>query len=182
MHIQTHVMTGWCIANVLPGLDRRQRLFCMIAAAIPDLDGLSRLAGEAAYFHWHHRAGHNLVFAVVSSVALAMFSQRKLWSFLIYLAQFHLHLVMDVFGSGPGWGILYFWPFSTSEFDNTQLSWAFYSWQNITFAAVAFAGSLAIVFWKRRTPLEAVMPKLDRQLVAMLTRKEATEPRNIQRY
>ena len=168
MHVPTHLMTGWCTANLLPGLDKRQRLFCMIAAAAPDLDGLSILGGIDAFQYWHHRAGHNLTFAVVSSLLLAAFSPGKIWSFLIYFAEFNLHLAMDVFGSGPGWGIYYFWPFSTWQFDNTNLSWEFYSWQNISIAAFMFLGTIAIAYWKRRTPLEAIMPDLDRQLIAML--------------
>jgi hypothetical protein len=37
---------------------------------------------------------------------------------IAHLALFHLHLVMDFVGSGPGWGIYYFWPFSQWAADN----------------------------------------------------------------
>jgi hypothetical protein len=90
-------------------------------------------------------------------------------SFILYAAEFHLHLAMDIFGSGPGWGIFYFWPFSNWSLDNTRLSWPFYSWQNISLAIVLFILVIAIIFWKRRTPLEAIMPKLDRQIVSLMT-------------
>src|SRR5437016_3393863 len=39
MHIQTHIMSGWCAASLFP-LTARQRLACMIAASAADLDGL----------------------------------------------------------------------------------------------------------------------------------------------
>ena len=141
MHIQTHIMAGWCTANLLPNLCKRQRLFAMIAAVVPDLDGLSIIAGQDAYWNWHLRAGHNLLFCIISCLVLAVFSPTRIKSFVLYAAQFHLHLFMDIVGSGPGWGIYYFWPFSSRCFDNSELSWEFYSWQNITIAATLFAGA-----------------------------------------
>jgi inner membrane protein len=173
MQVPIHLMTGWCTANLLPGLTKRQRLFSMIAAAIPDVDGLSILGGQDAYWNWHHRAGHNLTWCIVSCTIMAMISAPFIKSFLLYAAQFHLHLLMDVFGSGPDWGIYYFWPFSNWKFDNTHLSWEFYSWENMTIAALLLIWVIAIIYRKKRTPLEAVMPNLDRQLVALFTRSPA---------
>jgi hypothetical protein len=49
MHVQTHIMSGWVAGNYLK-LNARQRGFCMIAAAICDLDGLSILFGQNAYW------------------------------------------------------------------------------------------------------------------------------------
>src|ERR1700677_3708675 len=166
MQIPTHIMSGWCAANVIPNLTPKQRLFCMIAASIPDLDGLSILAGQQSYWHWHHRVCHNLPFGLLSCLILTLLSGKTFKIFILYLAIFHLHLDMDIFGSGPGWGIFYLWPFSNWMFDNNHLSWDFYSWQNITIAAVFLAWTIAIAIRKRRTPLEYLMPDLDRQLVA----------------
>src|SRR5207302_7065303 len=87
-----------------------------------------------------------------------------------YLALFHLHLVMDYFGSGPGWGIYYLWPFSSWAADNRRVAWEFYSWQNITLAAVLVVWTIFIAVRRGRTPLEALMPRLDRQLVEWLRR------------
>ena len=39
------------------------------------------------------------------SLTLASFSTRRVLAFCAYLALFHLHLVLDYFGSGPGWPI-----------------------------------------------------------------------------
>ena len=94
MHIPTHILSGWCVANLLP-LGPRERAVCVVAAAIPDLDGLGLLAvpfaGSHFYERYHHVLGHNLTFAVIACLA--------------YFALFHLHLLMDYYGSGPGWGI-----------------------------------------------------------------------------
>jgi|HubBroStandDraft_1064217.scaffolds.fasta_scaffold686426_1 inner membrane protein len=167
MQIPIHLMMGWCTANVLPGLNKRQRAFCMIANVIPDMDGLSMLGGQEAYWNWHHKAGHNLTWCIISCAVLAIYSAPFWKSFILYVAQFHLHLVMDVFGSGPHWGIYYFWPFSNWQFDNTKYSWEFYSWENMTIGAVLLLWTIGIIYWKKRSPLEAVMPSLDRQLVQL---------------
>jgi hypothetical protein len=83
---------------------------------------------------------------------------------MTYLSLFHLHLLMDYYGSGPGWGIAYLWPFSRRTW-STPDAWEFFSWQNLTTAAALIVWTLAIAIRQHRTPLEALMPNLDRQLV-----------------
>src|ERR1700712_4528283 len=105
MHIATHIMSGWCVANALP-LGPRERLFCMVAASAADVDGLGMIAGDYYYQEYHHVLGHNLLFAVAISVLLAAFSRRRrAIAFCAYLALAHLHLLLDYYGSGPGWPI-----------------------------------------------------------------------------
>lgn len=41
MHIQTHIVSGWCAANLLD-LTPRERALAMVAASAADLDGLGR--------------------------------------------------------------------------------------------------------------------------------------------
>src|SRR5204863_8687311 len=110
MHVQTHLMSGWCVGNLL-SLGPRERLFCIIAATASDIDGVGRVLGEKLYWDYHHVVGHNVAFAVVLAATLAAFSKRRVPTFAACLALVHLHLLMDYFGSGPGWGIPYFWPF-----------------------------------------------------------------------
>lgn len=50
---------------------------------------------------------------------------------------------------------------------NWSVSWPFYSWQNISLGFLCIAWTVAIARRQRRTPLEAIMPSLDRQLVAL---------------
>jgi len=170
MHIQTHILSGWCLANVFP-LTPGQRLGAMIAASAADLDGLGILFGQEAYWKYHHALGHNLLFGLVLSIGITLMTRGKLWLFALFLGLFHLHLLMDFFGSGPGWPIAYLWPFSEQKWNNSRWSWAFYSWQNITTATMLVAWTVLIAIRKQRTPLEAIMPNLDRQLVQVLSGK-----------
>jgi hypothetical protein len=166
MHLQTHIMSGWCVGNVLP-LNPRERLFCMMAAALADVDGISYVFGQETYWKYHHALGHNVTLGVLLAATMTAFSKRRLLVFPLYLALFHLHLVMDYYGSGPGWPLYYLWPWSQWKVVN-HTTWEFYSWQNIGTAAALLVWTIAIAWRCRRTPLEVFMPGLDRQLVALL--------------
>jgi hypothetical protein len=168
MHTQTHVLTGWCLSNCL-NLTPRERLFAVVAATVADLDGLSRLGGQEAYWTYHHLLGHNATVGVLSAAALALFSRPKLRGFGVYLGLFHVHLVMDYFGSGIGWGFYYGWPFTGWPIENPD-AWEFYSWQNLSLGFLSIAWTVAIAARWGRTPLELLMPSLDRQLVALSRR------------
>jgi len=169
MHIPTHLMSGWCIGNLFH-LTGRQRVMCMVAASAADLDGLSIVGGLDAYQTYHHEVGHNLPFGVLVCVVLWWFSGKRFWPLVLYVVLFHLHLLMDFFGSGPWWPIYYFWPFSHWSLDNHNWSWAFHSWQNTTVAAAFLTWMIAIAVYCGRTPLEVLMPNLDRQLVDLARR------------
>jgi hypothetical protein len=104
MHIPTHILSGWCVANCVP-LTPRERLFCMIAASIPDIDGCGIVAGQEWYWRFHHYLGHNIFFGLFVAGLLALASPNRWLAFAAYLFVFHLHLMMDFFGSGPGWRI-----------------------------------------------------------------------------
>lgn len=175
MHVQTHILSGWCAGNLFP-LTARQRLACMIAASAADLDGLGILFGREAYWDYHHKLAHNLAFGLLVCLILTFISRGKLLLFFLLLALFHLHLLMDFFGSGAGWPIFYLWPVSSRAWDNRRWSWDFYSWQNISTAAILFIWTIAIASRCRRTPLELLMPSLDRQLVSRFTARDADLP------
>ena len=145
-------------------------MFAMIAASAADLDGLGIVISQDDYVAFHHVLGHNLMFAVVTASVLTIFSTHWLKAFGLFLALFHLHLVLDYFGSGPGWGISYFWPFSRYEILNPN-AWEFFSWQNLCAAGVFLFWTIAIIFRNRRTPLEAIMPVLDQKIVRVLKRE-----------
>ncbi len=142
----------------------------MIASAAPDLDGVSLLFGQNAYWNYHHVLGHNLLVSALVTLALATFSRHRVIAAATYLAMFHLHLLMDYFGSGPGWGISYFWPFSNWQ-AKTNHGWEFYSWQNLTTAGLFIVWTFLLIRLRKRTPLEAIMPNLDRQIVALMSRR-----------
>jgi hypothetical protein len=141
----------------------------MLAAGLEDLDGLGILFGQEAYWDYHHRLGHNLLFGLVLAVVLTVFSKHRGKAFLVYFGLFHLHLALDYFGSGPLWPIQYLWPFSDLEIEFKQ-AWEFYSWQNISTGLAFLVWTLWIAVRKGRTPLEAIMPRLDVRLVDWLRR------------
>lgn len=163
MHIPTHILSGWCLAGLLP-LNKRERLFCMLAASLQDVDGLGIVMSEELYWNYHHYAGHNIFFGLLMSVGFTAFSSRRTLAFFTYLTCFHLHLLMDYVGSGPGWMIHYFWPAHDYGI-KTDIGWPLDSWQNRVAFALLLLMTIAIGFWKRITPLELLAPRLDRKLV-----------------
>lgn len=175
MHVQTHIMSGWCLGNLF-SLTSRERFLCILAASLPDIDGIGKISdlfgGSEFYFDYHHVICHNLLAGIIMSFILAVFSQSHIKAFIIYLVLFHIHILMDYFGSGPLWEIYYLWPFSR-EGMMTDYAWEFFSWQNILTALVFLMWTIAIIFKKHRTPLEYIMPKLDRQIVDTCMRRSA---------
>lgn len=161
-------MSGWCVGNLLP-LTARERLFCMVAASAADLDAVSYLFGQNAYWDWHHLACHNLAFAVVVSGALALFSTHRLLAGCAYLALAHLHLALDYLGSGPGWPIPYGWPLLHATWVNPE-GWDYSSWQNKAVAGGFLLWVLVVAAVRGRTPVELLAPSLDRRFVEGLRR------------
>lgn len=165
MHIQSHLMSGWCAANCF-SLTARERFLAMLAATLPDLDGLSWFFGAKAYWATHHIYGHNLLFGIALSGFLSVFCTHRLKCFLLYLGLFHLHLGMDLLGSGDGWTIPYALPFSSHEYA-FHGTWDFNGPENKLVGLALLIWCLGIAVVQRRTPLEYPMPKLDAQLVAL---------------
>lgn len=135
----------------------------MLAASLPDLDGLGILVSEELYWRFHHFAGHNVFFGLLLSVGFAAFSSKRPLCFVAYLLCFHLHLLMDYVGSGPGWMIHYLWP-ANSYGIKTDYGWPLDSWQNRVAFALLLLATVAIAYWRRITPLELLAPRLDRRL------------------
>lgn len=107
MHIQSHIMSGWCVANYC-GLTARERFLAMLAATLPDWDGVTWFLGREAYWATHHIYGHNLLFAVILSGVLTLFCTHRWRCLALFFALVNLHFALDLLGSGEGWGIPYF--------------------------------------------------------------------------
>lgn len=174
MHAQTHVLSGWCLGNLF-ALSGRERLLCMLAAGLADLDGLGILAGEKWFAEYHHVLGHNFLYGLMLAAILAGLSVHRLKAFGLYLMLFHLHLLGDYYSCVPSWRIHYFWPFDPTGW-RPSYGWRLYSWQNILAAAVLIGWTIRIAVRAGRTPLEVLMPSLDRQLVAWLRVKAGRHP------
>lgn len=168
MHVQTHILLGWNVGNIFK-INPRERFFCMLAASLQDLDGLGIIISQKLYWDYHHILAHGIFFSVFLSLILAFFSEQKLKTFFIYFALAHMHIAMDILGSGELWGISYFWPISGYSYQS-PVYWPLFSWQNIVFGYFLVFTSLLIVYFRKRTPLEYIMPKLDKKIVAFAER------------
>lgn len=154
MQIPTHILSGWCFANLFH-LTARQRLCCMIAASIADLDGLGILVGPNYYLQYHHTFGHNLAAAAFYSLILTLLSAAKAPVAALYFLLYLLHLLLDAFGSGVGWGLNYFWPIDATRYVNPY-AWQFQGWQNVLALTFFALWALVIARRKHRTPFEVL--------------------------
>ena len=169
MHLPTHVLSGWVVASLVPRLTPRERALAMAAATAPDLDGLAILAGRDAFETYHHIVGHNLFVGLLVTALVAAWSTHRRTMAILAFGLFHLHLVMDSFGSGRDWGIAYLWPLVPREWVNPW-RWDFFSWQNLVAAYGLVLVTIVIAARQGRTPLETIAPSLDRQLVTLARR------------
>jgi inner membrane protein len=163
MQLLTHALAGWCAGNAF-STNGRERLACMAISLFPDLDGLGLVISQGAYLRWHHVLAHNLFAGVLVSTLLMTLGRSELKIGVAYLLLFHLHLAMDLIGSGSGWGIAYLWPFSAHSLESSVV-WDFRSWQNYAVFVALAALTVWIAFSHKRTPLECLAPRLDAALI-----------------
>jgi inner membrane protein len=157
-----HGELSWLVAQRLQA--RRDRVIVTVAGLSPDLDGLSLLGGTDAYARWHHVLLHGIAAAVlVATVSAALGRQRLQVALLAFLA-FHLHLACDFVGSGPGWGLSYWWPFSVAEVSWAG-QWDLASWQNAVIGLAATLACLACARFFGRTPVELFSVQHDAAVV-----------------
>ena len=170
MHISTHLMSGWCVGAAFP-LTARERAACMMAATLSDLDGVSLAFGRDAYEHWHHVIGHNVFAGVLIAITTSRFatSSRRWWMRCLAFALFHLHLLMDYYGSGPGWQIQYGWPITDKGLWSED-AWEFGAWQNYAAMVTLLVVSVGLAIWKRITPFELVAPGIESDWQRLLTK------------
>ncbi len=159
IHAELSWLTGARLA------ERRDRVLVVLAGVAPDLDGLTLLAGEEAYGKWHHVVTHGLLSAGAFALILAAFARRKAAVLALSFAAFHLHLLCDLAGSGPGWPISYLWPFSSRELMWSG-QWDLASWQNTVIGLVATLSVLACALPLGRTAVELFSLKADAAVVA----------------
>ncbi len=158
----THVLTGWCLAEAVPNLSRREKALVTIAAIAPDVDGLGLVAELATREHrrpllwwteYHHVLGHNLLFAVILAMFAAISAQasRRATAALVFVSV-HLHFLGDIVGSrGPDdyqWPIAYLYPFSTAPQLAWSGQWYLNAWPNIAFTATLIVATCALA-WRR---------------------------------
>lgn len=176
----THALTGWCLAEAVPGLDKRDRAIVVAAALSPDLDGfgllpelLTRNSSDPLFWwtDYHHALAHNLLFAVVATSIAAMISKRVA---LLAFAAVHLHLVCDLVGSrGPDgyqWPIPYLAPLSDSAM-SWGGQWALNAWQNIAITLALLAATFVLAWSRGYSPVGLFSRRADAAFVDALRRR-----------
>jgi inner membrane protein len=177
----THALVGWCAAEAVGGLRRRESALVTIAGVIPDADGLGILPelltrhSKNPVLWWtdyHHVLFHNLATAVVTGILAALLAKsRRMTTGLLAFIAVHLHLLGDLAGSrGPDgyqWPIPYLSPFSPREWSWSG-QWALNAWQNIAIT-IALLVITFVLAWKRGySPLELISRRADAAFVGAL--------------
>ncbi|HEY6823941.1 MAG TPA: metal-dependent hydrolase [Steroidobacteraceae bacterium] len=189
MHVATHLLMGWTLAEHTTKTPRDRALVAW-ASVVPDLDGLGLLVDAAApftggtmqwYDRYHHMLLHGLPGAVLFTAILACFASDRLRTALLVLASYHLHLLGDLLGSRGGaenalWPIHYLAPFSDAITLSWQGQWPLTSWQNtaLTMALMAYAIALAIA--RGRSPVGLFSRRADEIFVQTLRHRFAKGP------
>jgi len=159
----THGLVSWAIAN-LTELSRRDRGLILLAGIFPDLDGIGIFFGLEYYSRYHHIVAHNILAGALYTVLCGFFSRRKILTAFLAFLTFHLHLFCDMLGSGPGWPISYFWPFSGVEW-YFKYQWNLASWQNLVVTVLALIACFYIAVRRDRTPIEFISTSIDSKVV-----------------
>ena len=173
----THALAGWCLAEAVPGLEKRDRAIVVAAAVVPDLDGFGLLPelltrdSNTPLFWWtdyHHQLAHNLLFAIAATSVAALISRRAA---LLAFAAVHLHLLCDLIGSrGPDgyqWPIPYLTPFSDFTLSwNGQ--WALNAWPNIAITIALLAATFTLAWSRGYSPVGLFSARADAAFVDAL--------------
>jgi inner membrane protein len=156
LHPSSHLIVSWLVGQHLP--ERRDRLLVAYAGVAPDLDGLSLLAGVDAYGQWHHVLTHGVVGATLVTICATSLAKDRVRVALLALVAFHGHLLCDFFGSGYGWGITYWFPFSRHAY-LAPIQWDLNAWPNVAATAVALALSGWLALRHGHSVAETVVPR-----------------------
>jgi len=162
-----HMLIAWLIVNLFD-TDIWTRRFALVAGTISDIDGLPILFSSDLFKTYHHTLPHTLVFGIAVSAVLAALVKRKSLAFSIFILAFAAHLGADMIGS---WGVRAFAPFistsfSTGSFLSNDVA---YGVVNRAVEIAAWSGAIAILAFKKRTPVEFLSRKFDRILADFLT-------------
>jgi hypothetical protein len=163
-----HAELSWLLTLRLR--ERRDRVLVTLAGLAPDVDGLTLLGGEALYGRYHHVLTHGYLAALVTMALCTALARQRLWVAGLSLAAFHLHLLCDLAGSGPGWPIHYYFPHSMKEWF-WKGQWNLASWQNTLIGLAATLACLACALRWRRTAVELLSTRWDAEVTRTLRRR-----------
>jgi inner membrane protein len=178
----THFLTGWLLANTA-SLSRRERAAVVVAAIVPDVDGLGVIpelltrnsAHPLIWFSQYHHSLHTLAFALAVTLVTFLIAQRRWTTALLACVSFHLHLLGDLLGArgpdGYSWPIPYLLPFSNSVQLNWHGQWALNSWPNVAITTVFLFATLFLAWKNGHSPLEFFSRNANTAFVSALRKR-----------
>ena len=184
MHVVTHLLMGWTLAEHTTNSPRDRKLVAWASVA-PDLDGLGLLVdGVAAllggtvqwYDRFHHQLLHGLPGAFFFSVLALLLARRRLRTAGLVIVSCHLHLLGDFLGSRGGtveaiWPIHYLAPFSNAWTFSWAGQWPLTGWQNTTITLALMIYAMVLAVRRGHSPVELFSERADRAFVAVLKRR-----------
>ena len=159
-----HGEIGWLCGAHLPR--KRDRVVVTLASLLPDVDGVGLLVSQELYAAWHHKLAHGALAGVLFPVIALAITKNRHAAALTFLS-FHLHVLADLVGSGPGWPIFYFWPWSLTEW-LPSWQWDLASWQNAVIGMAITFTALGMALKRGRTPVELFSSRADAAIVKTL--------------
>ena len=179
-----HLLASWLVPYPFQ-LPQRARRAVALAGIAPDLDGAGWVvdkvsawagAGTDYYAQYHHVIAHNLLAALVISLAASLLAARRRFAvFVLSLAVVHLHFLCDVLGSrGPDgyqWPIPYLSPFSQQRQWAWSGQWELNAWQNVVITCSLLILAIFLSWRRRYSFVEVISATLDREFFKMLARR-----------
>lgn len=186
MHVVTHLLVGWTLAEHTTKSPRDRALITW-ASVVPDLDGLGLIVDMAAplfdwtvqwYDKYHHVLMHGLPGALACTALLACFATQRMYVGLLIFVSYHLHLLGDLLGSRGGderaiWSIHYLSPFSDALTFAWSGQWPLTSWQNTTLTVALMAYAMVLAVQRGYSPVGLFSARADAVFVGTLRQRFA---------
>lgn len=183
MHLASHLMLSWTIANVRK-LPKRDRGLVTLAGIIPDVDSLGLFAGMVMgeregglswHFKFHHVLTHNIFFASLFAAVTLTLARQRLITSILSIFSFHLHLLGDLAGSkGPDgyqWPIQYFYPFFQADSLTWSGQWELNAWPNILITIILLGWTIYLTWKNGYSPIEFISPAADKNFVEKIRQR-----------
>ncbi len=184
MHVVTHMLMGWTLAEHT-AKSPRDRALITWASVAPDLDGLGLIADAAAplfdgtvqwYDRFHHMLLHGLPGALICTALFAGLANKRLSTACLVFASYHLHLLGDLLGSRGGeetaiWPIHYLAPLSGELTFVWSGQWPLTSWQNTTLTVLLMVYAFALAVRRGYSPVGLFSVRADAVFVETLRRR-----------
>lgn len=181
MHIVTHLLVGWTVAEHVTEKPRDRALITW-CSVLPDLDGIGlpidwtmRALGYSSsiYEQFHRLALHGLPGAVLFAIIVSILAEERRRAAVWSLVSYHLHLLGDIAGSRGGnpediWPIYYLEPVSSALTFSWAGQWPLTSWQNTSFTVVLMIYALILAVRRGYSPVSLFSRRADKVLVQTL--------------